>query len=83
MRRLPPSESDTFPSSFHKTPERSKLTKEEWKKLTEESTTKAVKELVSSPGFSIWAAANADRINVTPRKESGTTNRPRKWLHWS
>ncbi|WZZ43887.1 hypothetical protein YC2023_040146 [Brassica napus] len=71
MRQSPPSESDTFPSSFHKTPERSKLSKEEWKKLTEESTTKAVRELVSSPGFSSWAAANADRINVTPRKESG------------
>ncbi|KAF8081994.1 hypothetical protein N665_0853s0007 [Sinapis alba] len=83
MRQSPPSESDTFPSSFHKTPERSKLSKEEWKKLTEDSTTKAVKELVSSPGFSIWAAANADRINVTPRKESGSTNRPRKWLNWS
>ncbi|KAJ0241989.1 hypothetical protein HA466_0213270 [Hirschfeldia incana] len=83
MRQSPPSESGTFPSSFHKTPERSKLSKEEWKKLTEESTTKAVKELVSSPGFSIWAAANADRINVTPRKESGSTNRSRKWLRWS
>ncbi|KAL0677332.1 hypothetical protein Bca4012_005313 [Brassica carinata] len=83
MRQSPPSESDTFPSSFHKTPERSKLSKEEWKKLTEESTTKAVRELVSSPGFSSWAAANADRINVTPRKESGSTNRPRKWLRWS
>ncbi|CAH8364054.1 unnamed protein product [Eruca vesicaria subsp. sativa] len=83
MRQSPPSESDTFPSSFHKTPERSKLSKEEWKKLTKDSTTKAVKELVSSPGFSIWAAANADRINVTPRKEAGSTNRPRKWLPWS
>ncbi|KAL0721573.1 hypothetical protein Bca4012_036172 [Brassica carinata] len=83
MRQSPPSESDTFPSSFHKTPERSKLSKEEWKKLTKDSTTKAVKELVSSPGFSSWAAANADRISVTPRKESGSTNRPRKWLGWS
>ncbi|RID59221.1 hypothetical protein BRARA_F02464 [Brassica rapa] len=88
MRQSPPSESDTFPSSFHKTPERSKLSKEEWKKLTKDSTTKAVKELVSSPGFSVWAAANADRISVTPRKESGSresgsTNRPRRWLRWS
>ncbi|KAL0863202.1 hypothetical protein Bca101_042320 [Brassica carinata] len=83
MRQSPPSESDTFPSSFHKTPERSKLSKEEWKKLTKDSTTKAVKELVSSPGFSSWAAANADRINVTPRKESSSSNRSRKWLHWS
>ncbi|CAH2043263.1 unnamed protein product, partial [Thlaspi arvense] len=82
MRQSPPSESDTFPSSFHKTPERNKLSKEEWKKLTKESTTKAVKELVSSPGFSKWAGANADRINVTPRKGSGSKERPRKWLPW-
>ncbi|ESQ31254.1 hypothetical protein EUTSA_v10004091mg [Eutrema salsugineum] len=82
MRQSPPSESDSFPSSFHKTPQRSKLSKEDWKKLTKDSTTKAVKELVSSPDFSKWAAANADRINVTPRKESGSIDRPRKWLRW-
>ncbi|CAN8251466.1 unnamed protein product [Cochlearia groenlandica] len=79
MRQWPPSESDTFASSFHKTPERVKLSKEEWRKLTKDSTTKAVKDLVSSPDFSKWAAANADRINVTPRKVS---HRPRKWLSW-
>ncbi|CAE6261721.1 unnamed protein product [Arabidopsis arenosa] len=82
MRESPPSESDTFPSSFHKTPERSQLTKEEWKKLTKDSTTKAVQELVSSPDFGKWAAVNADRISVTPRKGSSSTNRPRKWLRW-
>ncbi|KFK28444.1 hypothetical protein AALP_AA8G515400 [Arabis alpina] len=83
LQQSPLSESDTFPSSFHKTPERSKLSKEEWKKLTQDSTTKAVKELVSSPEFGKWAAANADRINITPRKESGgKTDQPRKWLPW-
>ncbi|CAH8280966.1 unnamed protein product [Arabidopsis lyrata] len=82
MRESSPSESDTFPSSFHKTPERSQLTKEEWKKLTKDSTTKAVQELVSSPDFGKWAAVNADRISVTPRKGSSSTNRPRKWLRW-
>lgn len=82
MRESPPSELDTFPSSFHKTPERSKLTKEEWKKLTKDSTTKAVQELVSSPDFGKWAASNADRISITPRKESRSTDRPRKWLGW-
>ncbi|KAL1196467.1 hypothetical protein V5N11_023158 [Cardamine amara subsp. amara] len=82
IRESPPSESDTFPSSFHRTPERSTLTKEEWRKLTKDSTTKAVQELVSSPGFGKWAAANADRINVIPRKESSNTDRPRKWLGW-
>jgi len=82
MRESPPSESDTFPSSFHKTPERSQLTKEEWKKLTKDSTTKAVQELVSSPDFGKWAAVNADRINVTPRKGSSSKNQPRKWMRW-
>ncbi|CAA7034637.1 unnamed protein product [Microthlaspi erraticum] len=82
MRRAPPSESDTFASTFHKTPERTKLSKEEWKKLTKDSTTKAVKELVSSPEFSRWAASNADRISVAPRKGSGSKDRPRKWLGW-
>ncbi|XP_010444620.1 PREDICTED: uncharacterized protein LOC104727260 [Camelina sativa] len=82
MRESPPSEADTFPSSFHRTPERSKLTKEEWKKLTKDSTTKAVQELVSSPDFGKWAAANADRINITPRKDSRRRDRPRKWLGW-
>ncbi|XP_023638786.1 uncharacterized protein LOC17877038 [Capsella rubella] len=82
MRESPPSEADTFPSFFHKTPERSKLTKEEWKKLTKDSTTKAVQELVSSPDFGKWAAVNADRINISPRKEYRRTDRPRKWLGW-
>lgn len=83
MRKSPPSEADAFPSSFHKTPEMSKLTKEEWKKLTKDSTTKAVRELVSSPDFGKWAAVNADRINITPRKDSRRRDRTQRWLPWS
>ncbi|KFK34252.1 hypothetical protein AALP_AA5G120700 [Arabis alpina] len=61
------SDSDTFPSSFHNTPEwRRKLTKEELEKFTRESTEKAMKELVSSPGFGEWAVKNAKRISVNP-----------------
>ncbi|KAL9831831.1 putative NEMP family protein [Arabidopsis thaliana] len=73
LRTVPLSESDIFPSSFHKTPEgRRKLTKEELQKFTKESTENALKELVSSPGFGEWAVKNAKRITVNPIKESSS-----------
>lgn len=83
--RIPLSDSDTFPSSFYKTPEgRGKLTKEELEKFSRESTEKAVMELVSSPGFGEWAAKNAKRISVNPREESPgeftDTVRRRRWF---
>ncbi|XP_010550318.1 PREDICTED: uncharacterized protein LOC104821209 isoform X2 [Tarenaya hassleriana] len=86
MMERSPSDSDSFPSSFHKTPEQRKLKKEEWEKFTRESTEKAVKELVSSPAFGQWAATNADRISVTPRTGSSSgaaaSVRRRRWLPW-
>ncbi|XP_047317419.1 uncharacterized protein LOC124920888 [Impatiens glandulifera] len=75
------SDSDTFYSTFHKTPDRRKLSKDEWKKLTEESTKKAMKELVSSPDFSKWAVAHADRLTLTPTKE--VHDNRRGWFPWS
>ncbi|KMZ69530.1 hypothetical protein ZOSMA_20G00060 [Zostera marina] len=61
---------DTYLSTFHNTPDRRKLSKEEWKSFTKETTKQAMEELVSSPGFGSWVAANADRITVSPSKPS-------------
>ncbi|KAE8686050.1 CCCH-type zinc fingerfamily protein with RNA-binding domain [Hibiscus syriacus] len=78
------SDKDSFPSIIHNTPERRKFSKGEWEKFTRDSTKRAVEELVSSPDFSKWAAANAERITVTPRSSSGSTSvRPRRWFLWS
>nr|XP_016482809.1 PREDICTED: uncharacterized protein LOC107803577 isoform X2 [Nicotiana tabacum] len=74
------SETDTFYSTFHNTPERKKLSKDEWNKLTRDTTKKAMEELVSSPDFSKWAVAHADRITLAPKKE--TTARQRRWYQW-
>ncbi|XVE86983.1 hypothetical protein DITRI_Ditri18aG0079500 [Diplodiscus trichospermus] len=78
------SDTDSFPSTFHNTPERRKFSKGEWEKFTRDSTKKAVEELVSSPDFSKWAAANADRITVTPSNSSASASvRRRRWFLWS
>jgi hypothetical protein len=78
------SDSDVYPSIFHFTPERRKFSKDSWEKFTRESTQKAVKELVSSPDFSKWAAANAERITVTPNSTTSTSRQQRrKWFLWS
>ncbi|KAJ6907000.1 hypothetical protein NC651_017621 [Populus alba x Populus x berolinensis] len=78
------SDSDVHPSTFHTTPERRKFSKDSWEKFTRESTQKAVKELVSSPDFSKWAAANAERITVTPNSTTSTSRQQRrKWFLWS
>ncbi|KAK9012890.1 hypothetical protein V6N11_040920 [Hibiscus sabdariffa] len=78
------SDMDSFPSIIHKTPERRKISKGEWEKFTKDSTKRAVEELVSSPDFSKWAAANSDRITVTPRSSlGGGSARPRRWFLWS
>ncbi|CAN4122335.1 unnamed protein product [Withania somnifera] len=74
------SEKDAFYSTFHKTPERKKLSKDEWNMLTKDTTKKAMEELVSSPDFSKWAVAHADRITLAPKKE--TTARQRRWYQW-
>lgn len=75
-----PSNSGAYYSSFHSTPERWKFSKDEWNKFTKESTKKALEELVSSPDFSKWAVANAERITLSPNEE--TAVRPRRWLSW-
>ncbi|KAB5547467.1 hypothetical protein DKX38_010873 [Salix brachista] len=78
------SDSDAHLSTFHTTPERRKFSKDTWEKFTRESTRKAVKELVSSPDFSKWAAANAERITVTPNSTTSTPRQHRrKWFLWS
>ncbi|XP_050204310.1 uncharacterized protein LOC126654485 [Mercurialis annua] len=76
------SDSDAYPSTFHATPERRKFSKETWDKFTRDSTQKAVKDLVSSPDFSRWAAANAERITVTPKSSRSSSQPRRKWLLW-
>ncbi|KAI4327336.1 hypothetical protein L6164_019809 [Bauhinia variegata] len=82
--RTPPkklSEEDTYPSTFHTTPERKKFSKVEWETFTQESTEKALEELVASPDFSKWLVSNADRISVTPNTRKA--DRRRRWLFWS
>ncbi|XP_044483123.1 uncharacterized protein LOC123209271 [Mangifera indica] len=75
------SDSEIYPSAFHATPERRKFSKEDWGKFTKDSTDKAVKELISSPDFTKWVAANAERITVTPRKiSSNSSGQRRKWF---
>ncbi|KAF7128906.1 hypothetical protein RHSIM_Rhsim10G0099000 [Rhododendron simsii] len=75
-----PSNSGAYYSSFHSTPERWKFSKDEWNKFTKESTKKALEELVSSPDFSKWAVANAERITLSPNED--TAVQPRRWLPW-
>ncbi|KAL3376359.1 hypothetical protein AABB24_002999 [Solanum stoloniferum] len=75
------SEKDTFYSTFHNTPERKKLSKDEWDKITKDTTKKAMEELVSSPDFSKWAVSHADRITLAPKKET-TARRQRRWYQW-
>lgn len=60
----PLSDSDTFYSSYHKTPERRKISKGDLEKLTQQTTKRAMEELVASPDFSRWAVAHADRITL-------------------
>ncbi|WOH10199.1 hypothetical protein DCAR_0729664 [Daucus carota subsp. sativus] len=72
--------SDPFYSTFHTTPERRKFSKEEWEKFTRETTKTALEGLVSSPDFSRWAVAHADRITLTPTKDSA--KQPRRRLPW-
>ncbi|XWS45129.1 hypothetical protein CRYUN_Cryun15aG0110500 [Craigia yunnanensis] len=73
---------DSYPSSFHNTPDRKKFSKDEWVKFTRDTTKRAVEELVSSPDFSKWAAANAERITVTPSNSSANASARRRWFFW-
>ncbi|KAK6151431.1 hypothetical protein DH2020_014066 [Rehmannia glutinosa] len=57
-------------STFHRTPNRKKFSKEEWKDFTEESTRQALAEWASSPEFTDWIVKHADRIQLQPEISS-------------
>ncbi|OAY73461.1 hypothetical protein ACMD2_23961 [Ananas comosus] len=84
LTRTPPQRraEDNYFSTFHNTPERRKMSKEEWETFTKEQTKKAVDELVSSPDFNRWVVANANRISVTPPGTSSSAQRQRlfRWF---
>ncbi|OVA05891.1 Transmembrane protein 194 [Macleaya cordata] len=85
LAKTPPSsqlsDKGTYFSTFHKTPERKKFSKEEWESFTRDSTKKALEGLVSSPDFNKWAVANAERITLTPTKDhSGNSERRQRWF---
>lgn len=78
-----PSDADTYYSTFHETPERKSFSKEDWENFTKESTKKALEGLVSSPDFTKWAVANAERITLTPTDDSnGKMKGRQQWLNW-
>lgn len=82
-RRPPPHESDTFYSTYHKTPERRKYSDDELKAISKEYTKKGLEELVSSPEFSRWAVAHAERITLAPiEKEHGHAGGWRRLFSW-
>ncbi|KAG9440594.1 hypothetical protein H6P81_020759 [Aristolochia fimbriata] len=76
------SETETFYSTFHDTPERRRFSREEWEAFTRDSTKRALQGLVASPDFTNWAIANADKITLTPEDVRGTRNVPRRWFGW-
>ncbi|KAB2058627.1 hypothetical protein ES319_A11G246100v1 [Gossypium barbadense] len=53
-------------SSFHKTRNRKKFTKQEWKDFTRESTRHAIADLAATPEFTDWMIEHADRIKLLP-----------------
>nr|XP_043623234.1 uncharacterized protein LOC122595019 [Erigeron canadensis] len=75
------SDSNTFYSSFHKTPARKRYTKDEWDEFTKESTKKALEGLVYTPDFNRWAVAHADRITLLPKKDANSGRK--SWFRWS
>ncbi|KAL1352366.1 hypothetical protein HN51_016352 [Arachis hypogaea] len=57
-------------STFHKTRNRKKFTKNEWDEFTQDSTRQAISELVASPEFTDWIIDHADRIKLLPTASS-------------
>ncbi|XP_022742654.1 uncharacterized protein LOC111293879 isoform X2 [Durio zibethinus] len=53
-------------STFHKTSNRKKFTKQEWEDFSRESTRHAIAELAASPEFTDWMIEHADRIKLLP-----------------
>lgn len=78
------SDADAYYSTFHKTPERKSFSEEEWENFTRGFTKKAVEALVSSPDFTPWAVANAERLTLTPTGDSRgkMKGQQRRWLNW-
>lgn len=64
--RVNKTEQDYY-STFHKTPNRKKITKREWEKFTKESTKQALGELASLPEFTDWVIKNSNRIQLVPK----------------
>ncbi|KAF2609092.1 hypothetical protein F2Q68_00045736 [Brassica cretica] len=64
-RRIPIERKDYY-STYHRTPNRKKLTKEEYEEVTRETTREAMAGLAASPGFSDWLIEHADRIKLLP-----------------
>jgi len=60
-------------STFHKTRNRKKFTKQEWDEFTRESTKQALAEWAASPEFTDWIVEHADRIQVLPSESSDET----------
>ncbi|KAL0925979.1 hypothetical protein M5K25_004359 [Dendrobium thyrsiflorum] len=76
-------EGDNYYSTFHRTPERKTFNKDEWETFTRAETRKALRELVSSPDFSRWAAHNAERITLTPPPDARRIKKRRLFGWWS
>ncbi|CAN8239098.1 unnamed protein product [Cochlearia groenlandica] len=53
-------------STYHKTPDKKKMSKEEYEELTQETTREAMAGLAASTGFSDWLVEHADRIKMVP-----------------
>ncbi|ESQ28272.1 hypothetical protein EUTSA_v10018456mg [Eutrema salsugineum] len=64
-RRIPIERQDYY-STYHRTPNRKKLSKEEYEELRQETTREAMAGLAASPGFSDWLIERADRIKLLP-----------------
>ncbi|XP_030538984.1 uncharacterized protein LOC115747081 isoform X2 [Rhodamnia argentea] len=83
-----PSGPEAYYSTFHTTPDgdRKRYSDDEWRKITKEYTKKSLEELVSSPDFSKWAVANAERITLAPINNNASTSwatRLRNLLPWT
>ncbi|XP_051126864.1 uncharacterized protein LOC127248532 [Andrographis paniculata] len=74
------SNSETFYSTFHSTPNRKKITKDEWDSFTKETTRSALEDLIASPDFNKWAVSHADRITLAPK--NGPADKSGRWFHW-
>ncbi|XP_024625611.1 uncharacterized protein [Medicago truncatula] len=64
---------ENYYSTFHKTGNRKKFTKEEWDDFTRDSTKQALAEWAASPEFTDWIVDHADRIKLLPSESSDET----------